>query len=168
MKEQPRPGDAMFTFHPGEIVSEAIGIYTFPVIIDGKATHLSHVQTVIDVGKSGTIQVMSATAKGLQPFWVIPENVPVFKFLTYKKPLTQKEIWKVLNWMKGHEGTGYDFAGLGSWLAKEDKNAEDRLFCSEAHFLALKDAGRLLVERVDHAFVSPALLYTSTEMRELR
>ena len=62
-------------------------------------------------------------------------------------------------------GKGYDFLGLASFLVDSDLNNEDRWFCSELVYMVYAAAGIQLLERIEHAFVSPRDLWISPVLR---
>ncbi len=153
-----RPGDLMFTFSPGNVVSEAIAFQTHAKI--------SHVQCVVDIGINGTLQVMSAELDGLISRWVIQDQIPWSCILTYEG-ITYKQRGLICKWMWDHKGVPYDKMGLMSFIANVDLNNEHKVFCSEACFLAYQFAGINLIDGVDHAFVSPRDLYIIRKMKTL-
>lgn len=154
----PFPADIQFTFHPGGILSEAIAHRTHAKI--------SHAQMVIDVGVNGTLQVISAEAQGLIDKWVIPETIPWSCVLTCKElDLAQRD--RIAQWMWDMRGTPYDVWGLASFIVGIDLNNEKKSFCSEVNFQAYEKEEILLLDGVDHAFVSPRDLWMSPLLKTL-
>lgn len=148
----PKPADLMFTFSKGNLISEAIAYFSHAKI--------SHVECIMDTGISGTLEVMSAEEGGLVPRWVIPETLDWYSILTCPT-LTLKQRDTICSWMWNHKDTPYDFFGLASFPINVDENNEAKLFCSEACFLAYKDAEMELLTGIDHAFVTPRDLWIS-------
>ncbi len=155
----PMPGDLQFTFHPGGVLSEAIAFVT--------RAKISHVQMIIEIGAGGTYHVISAEAEGLVEKWVIPETVPWHAELYYEGiTLAQRDA--VCKWMWDHRGMSYDVWGLASFLVNVDLNDERKSFCSEANYLAYEEgAGILLLDGVDHGFVSPRDLYINPQLKRV-
>lgn len=58
-------------------------------------------------------------------------------------------------------GSGYDWWSVIRFVSRRNLPVNDRWFCSELVFAALKDAGVRLLERVDAWTVSPAMLALS-------
>jgi len=151
--------DLMFTFTKGNMISEAIAHNTHAKI--------SHVQCIIDIGVSGTLQVMSADEDGLQPHWVMPDQYDWSCILTCPD-LTLKQRDGICSWMWAHKETPYDFFGLISFLVNIDMNNEARVFCSESVYEGyVRGAGYYLLDGVDHAYISPRDIYISPVLKTL-
>jgi len=155
----PQIADLMFTFTKGNLISEAIAYYTHAKI--------SHCQVIVDIGASGTLQVVSAEETGLVLRWVNPEQYDWACILTCPD-LNLKQRDGIANWSLSHVGTPYDFFGLISFLVNIDMNNEARVFCSEACYEAYsRGADYYLLDGVDHAYVSPRDLYISPVLETL-
>jgi hypothetical protein len=158
MTKNPQPGDYGFIWHPN-ILGLAIARNTHAKI--------SHVETIIDVGINGSLQVMSAEAEGLVPKWRIPENEPWYCVLTNPE-WSLKDRDKLCQWMWDHKKTPYDVWGLASFVLNLDLNNELKVFCSEVCYLGPIEAlGYYILDGIDHAFVSPRDLYISRSMKTL-
>lgn len=154
-----QPGDLMFTFNRGNLISKAIAGSTHAKI--------SHVQCIIDIGAGGMLQVVSADLDGLIDKWVASETYDWYGILTCSK-LSLQNRDAICKWMWDHVGYGYDVWGLASFIINLDANNEYRLFCSEACFLGYQEAaGIWLLDGVDHAFVSPRDLWMSPLLQPL-
>ena len=148
--------DLMFTFTKGNMISEAIAHYTH--------CRISHVQTIIDIGINGTLQVMSADENGLTPHWVMPEQYDWSCILTCPE-LTLKQRDGICSWMWANKETPYDFFGLISFLVNIDMNNEAKVFCSEACYESyLRGAGVELLTGIDHCYLSPRDLWISPKL----
>lgn len=155
----PRPGDLMFSFSPGNVISEAIAFKT--------NAKISHVQCIVDIGVNGTLQTMSAELDGLNPQWVMPETLSWYSILTYDG-ITDTQRGLICRWMWDHKGIPYDVLGLASFVVNIDLNNEHKVFCSEACYLGYDEgAGIPLLDGIDHAFVSPRDLYIIPRMKTL-
>ncbi len=147
------PGDLMFTWNESSPLAHSIHQKT--------NIKISHVQPVLDVGVSGTLYVMSAEASGLTPKWVIPETLDWQCVLTCPD-WTLKMRDKYCQWMWDHKDIPYDFLGLVSFVVNIDLNNESRLFCSEQCYQgAIEALDYYFVDGIDHAYVSPGILYTT-------
>ncbi len=145
-----RPAQMMFTFHPGGLLSEAIAFRTH--------CKISHVQMIMDVGVNGAIQVVSAEKQGLIDKWVRPEDYSWCEILAYEG-ITLDQQDKIAKWMWDKRGTPYDVWGLASFVVNVDLNDERKSFCSEVNYQGYEKNGILLLDGVDHAFVSPRDLW---------
>lgn len=84
-------------------------------------------------------------------------NVHVFTV-----PSMTAEQWEQAFTFAGHEvGSGYDWWGIIRFISRRNMPMNDRWFCSELVFSALKSAGVLLLARVDPWAVSPSMLSLS-------
>lgn len=177
----PLPGDLMFTFHPGGVLSEAIHFIT--------KCKISHAQMIIDQGANAALRVVSAESSGLEYKWIRPEQFgyddwwkqsafpslmngaefPWFSIL-YDERLENGKRKKLVDWMvkKCDEKIPYDIWGLISFIVNIDLNTEKKSFCSEVCFQAYDENGILPpVDGVDHAFVSPRDLYIASCLRPI-
>lgn len=62
-------------------------------------------------------------------------------------------------------GKGYDYLAILRFIDRERMPENDKWFCSELAFAALKEAGVIALERIDESNVSPHLLSISPFLR---
>lgn len=154
MNNMIKPADLFFT--TGQSVFSA-GVKFF--------THSkwSHVQVVVGRDE-GEIVVVSADAEGVFCRNAREGELKRYAILTYPE-ITEEQRKHVCEFLFSKIGKGYDFAGIIDFLINSDIQAEERFFCSELVFLAYQSVGIHLQERMDHAFVSPEILYISPILR---
>jgi len=147
---KPKPADLFFTTSQS-LFSAGVKFFTH--------SKWSHVQAV--VGMEGEeIVVVSADAEGVFCRAAREGELKRYAILTYPG-ITKEQREKVCKFLFSKIGSGYDYIGILDFLIDSDIQAEERFFCSELVFLAYQSAGIHLQERMDHAFVSPEILYIS-------
>jgi len=117
----------------------------------------SHIQIIVHVDP---LAIVSADANGVICRDIYPEEWENHIILTCPS-LTEEQRHDICHFCFQQINKPYDYTGIGSFLVNADWNKEDRFFCSELAFEAYKQAGVELQKRVDHAFVSPEVLYIS-------
>jgi len=154
------PGDLFFTTGQSPISG---------VIRSITHSKLSHVQIITRVDtnrkpfQTSGIEVISADSPFVICRDVYPEEWIKYAILSLKLRffLWPEELKNVLDFCFSAIGKGYDYFGLSDFLIDKDVQNENKWFCSELVFAAYLKAPRELQERIDHAFVSPELLYIS-------
>lgn len=149
-----RAGDLFFTTSTS-LFSAGVRFFTH-----GKYSHVQIITQVKEIDGALAVDVVSADAAGVILRSVQADEWPRHAILTYPN-MTHEERDKILKFCFASIGAGYDYAGITDFLFDVDFQGENRFFCSELAFLAYKSAGINLQERLDHAFVSPDLLYIS-------
>lgn len=61
-------------------------------------------------------------------------------------------------WLRKQVGKKYDFGGVFRFVTRWRKDQDEKWFCSELVFQAIKEGGVALLERVGSSQVSPAVL----------
>jgi uncharacterized protein YycO len=72
--------------------------------------------------------------------------------------MTMEQWDKALEWAEAQIGKKYDFGGVFRFLTRRRKDQDEKWFCSELVFHAVKAGGVELLERVKGAQVSPVVL----------
>lgn len=168
-----KPGDLMFTFSPGSLISEGIAFFTRQVLYHQEPTGISHVQVFLESGIDGNIHVISAEAKGLVSKWIIvPGDLPQFYCFKACPSLTDQQREIIVKWLKDNEGADYNYWGLLDFILNINfpalLNIKHVFFCSQAAHLAYVEAGMPLMKDIAPDFVSPRDLYTASILEEVR
>jgi uncharacterized protein YycO len=149
-----RPGDLFFTTS-GSIFSQAVRFRTW-----ARYSHVQLITLCAEVDGERMIDVVSADVDAVKCRAVREGEWSDYAILSCPE-MTIRERSDVVKFCFSKIGAGYDFLGLADFLFNADLQAEDRFFCSELVYLAYEAAGRPLLKRIDHAFVSPMHLYIS-------
>jgi uncharacterized protein YycO len=118
----------------------------------------SHVQIIVET--EPILGVISADVTGVTWREIRKDELDSYAILTCPT-MTDKEREDVVKFCFSTIGTPYDYWGLVDFLLNTDLQEEDHYFCSELAFIGYEKAGKSLLKRIDHAFVSPMHLYIS-------
>lgn len=80
--------------------------------------------------------------------------------------MTAKQWTLAAQWAQMQIGKKYDFSGVFRFVTRWRKEQDDKWFCSELVFAALKYAGVNLLERVQASQVSPTVLSFSPLLKK--
>jgi len=80
--------------------------------------------------------------------------------------MTAKQWTLAAQWTQMQVGKKYDFGGVLRFVTRWRKEQDDKWFCSELVFAALKYAGVNLLERVQASQVSPTVLSFSPLLKK--
>ena len=83
------------------------------------------------------------------------------------KGITAHEVAKVREFALGEVGHGYDYWAIVRFISRNRMPDNERWFCSEFDFAALRFAGIKLLERIEDWAVSPALLALSPLLKSV-
>ena len=73
---------------------------------------------------------------------------------------------KATEWIEQQIGKKYDFSGVFRFLSRRRKDRDDKWFCSELVFQAVKEGGVDLLERIQCSQVSPTVLSFSPLLKK--
>lgn len=90
------------------------------------------------------------------------DNVEAFDI----EGITDEQWGKAVEWAESQIGKKYDFGGVLRFVTRWRKQQDDKWFCSELVFQALKEAGVDLLERINCSQVSPTVLSFSPLLKE--
>jgi uncharacterized protein YycO len=156
-----RAGDIVFCRNAG-IISKLIRWRTL-----GRWSHVGIIAGFVQ-GKVGHVPiVLSAQGKGItdEPLYEWPKD----KAFLRVRDITDTQVDAALDFADLQRGKPYDFCGLVDFLTFRKHQREDRWFCSELVFAALRHAGiDLFGGRKDKAFVSPGDIYENPLLEQVK
>ncbi len=142
-------GDIVFS-RDNSLVSKIIRLRTL--------SQWSHVG-ILSGYHRGVHLVISARWKGVVED-ILEYDWPKTRQVLRVRGITEAEVRTIVGFCKMQLGKRYDFCGLLDFLTFQKHQSDDRWFCSELVYAALRYAGiDIFRGRKDRAFVSPGDIY---------